>query len=228
MINTTKIIIKLLPEFIKKPLKKWNDSRIITKWQQGGANYPPPHVLKQRIIAEYQKQYNYSIFIETGTYLGSMVYAQKKRFSKIYSIELGYELYLNAKQRFKNNKNIHILQGDSGKVLPLLMTEIDAPAIFWLDGHYSAGITAKGEKDCPIFEELEAIFNASKYHAHVLLIDDARLFIGKSDYPTIDTLLAFIKNRNNLYQLEIKNDVIRIAIPAKLLQCGDKISQSTV
>ena len=35
------------------------------------------------------------------------------------------------------------------------------PAIFWLDGHYSAGITAMGEQATPIFKELTHIFGDS-------------------------------------------------------------------
>ena len=82
------------------------------------------------------------------------------------------------KERFKNDTNIRIIQGDSGKVLSDILKDIREQAIFWLDGHYSAGITSKGEKDCPIFEELNAILENQKYN-HVLLIDDARCFNGQ-------------------------------------------------
>ena len=34
-------------------------------------------------------------------------------------------------------------------------------------------------------QELRLILNDLKFN-HVILIDDARLFIGKNDYPTID------------------------------------------
>ena len=55
-----------------------------------------------------------------------------------------------------------IVQGDSGKVLSEILLEINEPAIFWLDGHYTAGITARGVKECPIFEELDCIFNTKE------------------------------------------------------------------
>ena len=159
-------------------------------------------------IAEYQQKYNISILVETGSFLGDMVEAQKRRFNQIFSIELGVDLYRNTFKRFKRNGHIKIFLGDSGKVLPNIRSEINEPASFWLDGHYSAGITAKGDKECPIYEELNAIFNSEKFN-HILLIDDARCFNGEGDYPTIEDLSSFIKSRDKNYTVEIKNDIIR-------------------
>ena len=92
-------------------------------------------------------------------------------------------------------------------MLSQIVNKLSEPAIFWLDGHYSAGMTAKGDKECPIYEELEAIF-AGKNLNHVLLIDDARCFVGQGDYPTIDELTKFIRKHNPAYKLEIKKDII--------------------
>ena len=57
-------------------------------------------------------------------------------------------------------KNVELLHGDSGTELGNVMNKINQPALFWLDGHYSAGVTAKGDKDTPIYEELVCILNA--------------------------------------------------------------------
>jgi hypothetical protein len=149
--------------------------------------------------------------VETGTYRGDMVEAQKTRFKKIISIELGVDLFEKAKERFHHDKNVIIVQGDSGKVLPIILKDINEPALFWLDGHYSGGITAKGDKECPIFEELNAILNTKSFN-HILLIDDARCFIGDGDYPTIKKLTEFIRSKNDKYQVEVKHDIIRYVI----------------
>jgi hypothetical protein len=126
---------------------------------------------------------------------------------------LGYDLFIKAQERFRHNKNITIIHGDSGKVLPKILNDIFEPAIFWLDGHYSAGITAKGNKECPIFEELDAILDKKyKKYNHVLLIDDARLFNGEGDYPSIEKLTRYIKIKNEKYQVEIQHDIIRYVI----------------
>jgi hypothetical protein len=140
--------------------------------------------------------------------MGDMVQAQKKKFRRIYSIELGMELFHKAVKRFKRDKNVTIVQGDSGEVLPEILLRINEPAIFWLDGHYSSGVTAKGKKECPIFEELNAIFNDHKFN-HILLIDDARCFVGDGDYPSVNQLTEYIKSRNAKYEVRVEDDIIR-------------------
>jgi hypothetical protein len=188
-----------------------NNNKILNEWKSRNCPAPPPHFVKQMTVQQYQKQFKYKVFVETGTFLGDMVEAQRKNFEKVYSIELGTKLYENAKKRFAKNKNVVIALGDSGNVLPKILTKINEPAIFWLDGHYSEGITAKGEKECPIIEELDAIFNAPR-HNHILLIDDARCFIGKGDYPNIETLSKYILSKDKNYQIEVYNDIIRCTI----------------
>jgi hypothetical protein len=191
--------------------KKIKDRKVARKWENEGKLVPPPHIVKQRIIQNYQKGFKYNTFIETGTYLGDMLLAQLNFFNILYSVELSQQLYDNAKIRFSKNDKIKLLQGDSGKVLYNLVPEIKEPAIFWLDGHYSLGITARGEKDCPILEELNAILHSSKFN-HVLLIDDARCFNGNGDYPSLIELEKAVKKYNDLYKMEVKDDIIRFVI----------------
>lgn len=200
-----------LPETIWQKLNAVQAKKQLEQWKQAGAPAPPPHIVKQMTIKDYQRQYGYNILVETGTYLGEMVTAQKQHFKQIISIELGVELFKKAQQKFRNDRHVTILQGDSGKVLPQVVAQLSAPAIFWLDGHYSAGFTAKGEKECPIYEELDAIL-ADNQFKHVLLIDDARCFIGKADYPTVAELKAYILKKDDRYRFEIKDDIIRCAI----------------
>jgi hypothetical protein len=212
MINMVKnILVALVPRAVSNWFNKINGKIQLNKWNKNGRPVPAPHIVKQMLIKEYKDKYGYSVLVETGTFKGDMVEAQKKRFRKIFSIELGADLYEKAVRRFKKDKNVKILQGDSGIILPEVMLELNEPAIFFLDGHYSSGITAKGEKDCPIYGELDAIFNSTDYD-HVLLIDDARCFVGQGDYPTINELTEYIRSKNNKYQVEVKHDVIRYVI----------------
>ncbi|MBC7886423.1 MAG: hypothetical protein H7Z13_00940 [Ferruginibacter sp.] len=210
------MIKKLLRPYVPHVLINKLKKKFFTKdeyqnWQKAGCPIPTPHIAKQIIIQDYHKLYGNDVLVETGTFHGDMVEAQKNNFKKVISIELAVKLFKRAQKRFIKDNNVTIIQGDSGKVLIELMKSITEPAIFWLDGHYSAGITAKGNTECPIFEELDAILR-SKFFNHVILIDDARFFIGKGDYPSIDKLTDFVKSKNDKYNVEVKNDIIRYTI----------------
>lgn len=185
-----------------------NHEEQLAEWERNGRPIPPPHIVKQMAIEEYRKKFHTEILVETGTYMGDMVEAQRDQFKKIYSIELSEKLFNKAQKRFKDHLHIKIVQGDSGTVLNKLMAEIDKPALFWLDGHYSGGITAKGDKECPVPEELKIILKNP--FAHIILIDDARLFNGTHDYPTIDQIEEIIKANNRQYLVETKDDIIRL------------------
>jgi len=200
-------IINYIKRIQNERITRKNSLDEIHKWMDAGKPIPPPSAYKQKVIKDFGKETRYKILVETGTYLGEMVYAQLNNFSKIYSIELAETLFKNAVTRFKKDMHVTILHGDSGKVLMNVMPQITQPAIFWLDGHYSGDITAKGDKECPVFEELKCIFNFFDYH-HLLLIDDARLFVGANDYPSIDELSDFISTYRPQAILNVENDII--------------------
>lgn len=170
------------------------------------------HELKQTIIDNYRRKYDVKTLVETGTYLGAMVRAQLPFFETVYSVELSEELFHKNKEQFKGNKNVHLLHGDSAVRLNDIVPALTAPALFWLDGHYSAGITARGELDTPIETELRTVLGVKKPD-HIVLIDDARLFNGKDDYPTLHKLEQLVKQLKPDYRISVKYDVIRI-VPA--------------
>jgi hypothetical protein len=186
-------------------------NRLIPKfraWQKNGYPVPPPHLVKQLAIAEYGREFKVSTLVETGTFLGYMMEAQKDNFKKLISIELDDKLHQRAKKRFAKFPQIELLKGDSGKLMPEVVSKLREPALFWLDGHYSADFTAKGDLETPIIQELESIFKSAV--DHVILIDDARDFKGEHDYPTLDELRAYIKKKKPEYKFSVKDDIIRI------------------
>ena len=103
------------------------------------------------------------------------------------------------------------MAGDSGKVLPGIIANIKEPAIFWLDGHYCGGETAQSALECPIYNELKSILVENKNH--VILVDDARMFNGTRDYPTLEELNKYINQYFVNYTMKVVNDVIEI-LPA--------------
>jgi len=209
---------RLMKQIIKKTplyysLNQWavkrKRAKELIEWEKNGKPLPPPHIVKQRTLQTYSKKFGLKILVETGTYYGGMVEAMKKIFDHIYSIELSKELYEQAKKRFKGVKKIELICGDSGIELRNIMNKIDRPALFWLDGHYSGGVTAKGEKDTPIYEELHHILNASD-RGHVIIIDDARNFGSDPAYPSIEALKDFIKSKRPNLEIVVQDDSIRI------------------
>jgi hypothetical protein len=102
-----------------------------------------------------------------------------------------------------------VLQGDSGKVIARVMQEVSQPVLFWLDAHYSGGITARGELDSPIFVELDAILT-HPIQNHVILSDDAHDFTGKGGYPTVPQLREYLMGKQPNFIMEVRHDIIRI------------------
>jgi hypothetical protein len=164
---------------------------------------------KQQVVLEYIKTYAPDVFIETGTYKGKMVYEVMPYIRPIYSIELDVTHYENARRRFSGYPDIQIIQGQSGDILPQVLEKIDTPCFFWLDAHYSGGSTAKGDIETPIMQEIECILNHPCSEKHILLIDDARCFVGNNDYPSLEKLRNIILTDFPNWVFEVKNDIIR-------------------
>lgn len=181
----------------------------VQKWKASGMPVPAPHKIKESTVIEYSKYTGAKNLVETGTYMGEMVDATKKYFERIISIELDTALASKASQKFLKNKNITILQGDSSTLLPSIIKDISGKTIFWLDAHYSGGITAKGDQYTPIISEVETI---AKYPQKdtTLLVDDARLFTGKDEYPLLSDFRELIKRLFPKHEFDVKDDVIRI------------------
>lgn len=183
--------------------------QILKEWVRSGKPVPPPHFYKQSTIIQLKRKYKINTLVETGTYLGEMVDACRSKFKQIFSIELDKNLAQNAQTRFQQYRHIKILQGDSAIKLPKILDQINGPALFWLDGHYSEGFTAKGDLNTPIMSELKHIL-AHKIKDHVILIDDARCFTGSDDYPTIMELETFTRINMPLMNFIVADDIIRI------------------
>lgn len=197
---------KSLPDDV---IKFRRDLEARREWEKQGRPSPPPHVVKEELIRDYAKTFKTNILIETGTYLGDMVHAMRKSFSRIISFELDEALAEQARQRFTGEAHVEIVQGDSGRLLGDHLTDIKEPCLFWLDGHYSGGITAKGSLETPIKNELQYILS-HPVAGHVILIDDARCFTGENDYPTLQELQNFVNERKQGWQFTVEHDVIRI------------------
>jgi len=181
---------------------------IANKWTKDGCIQPAPHIIKIHQILSAMKDHGLSNFIETGTYYGDTLEMVARTGVRCWSIELSTELFNYSVKRLHKYKNVAIINDDSAKALPIILEELNEPAFFWLDGHYSGFETAKGDKVTPISEEIVAIMH-HHIKSHVIYIDDARLFNGKDEYPVLSEFLVQFADYQE-YTYTIACDAIRI------------------
>jgi len=157
----------------------------------------------------------YINFIETGTYHGGTISKMIRYFTNLYTIEIKEEFYKKCKQKYRNTKiNFHL--GDSSEVLKNILPNIEGKSIIFLDGHWSAGNTGKGNKDCPLYEELENIVSFHK-EACIIIVDDVRLF-GKGPNKGTEVCNWEDINREKILQLVNKRLKNFYFLPSELSQ----------
>jgi len=188
--------------------------RVALQWRLRGRPLPPPHVVKQLVVLRHQQTRKFSTFIETGTFTGEMVAAMRPHFRRIVSIELSPEIHRAAVHRFAGDAGIELLAGDSALLLPGVLERLREPALFWLDGHFMGGATARGEEDSPVRTELRALLS-HPVRGHVVLIDDARLFSGRDGYPTISDLVAWIERERPASDVRVEDDIVQCSLDAR-------------
>ena len=120
-------------------------------------------------------------------------------------LHLNLSIRSRAKRKFSGLPNIHLYQGDSGQILPKILRKLNEPCLFWLDAHW-------GDESAAIKQELESIYT-HRIRDHVLLIDDARWFDGRTDYLTIEELREHAHRDYPGSVVEMKDDIIRIYKP---------------
>lgn len=178
--------------------------RGMSEWRKRDFLDNSPEIVKQKVFLKYGIKD--AVWVETGTFLGTTTSFLSGLFPHVYSVEPEPKLYAEACKRFEG-KNVSLFNGVSENILPSLLPKLSGSINFWLDGHYSAGITYKGAKDCPVEDELNAIeHNFDNFNEVTILIDDVRLFLpnGSSyaDYPSIDYLVDWARRMNFHWRIE--------------------------
>jgi hypothetical protein len=200
------MVSKLLPRSVKNIIVDIRDP-IVAFAYHIKPQVPPPHAIKARAVINQARGHNVRVLVETGTCLGEMARKCSKYFKQIWTIELSETLAAEAAKRLGKRRNVRVLRGESSGLLPQILTAIREPVVFWLDAHYSGGVTAKGATECPLVRELQIIAEHA-CHDHIILIDDVRL-MGSGDYPSLKTVCELARRINPRYRIEVRDDILR-------------------
>lgn len=161
--------------------------------------------IKRFFLQEIIKKHNLDYFVETWTFYWETTQYISRFVNKVVTIEIYQPLYERAKKKFHNNRKIDIIYADSSDALKNIKFKKDV--LFFLDWHYSGDWTWKGQKECPLFEELESI-KSLWIQNQVIVIDDFRLFWVDSNYPTMTEIESKLKSINKKYTIQVIHDML--------------------
>ena len=184
----------------------------------------PSGAEKRQTLLYLLKKHSLKNFVETGTYRGDTVKVLADHVGSVNTIELDEKLFLAAKQQFAHQSHVKCWHGCSGKLLDEVLKQCIGPALIWLDGHYSGGVTARGEEVSPILKEILHVADSDNSAKHVILIDDVRLFDGKN-YPHLSDTVDWIARHLPLHHIEVYNDIIFVEPPCDVSKMsGDALA----
>ena len=212
VVPDTNVGIDLSPELLQD----------LINWSLLGAPPPAPDFIKKMTILQYAKVFASVSFIETGTFTGSTTRLMADLGLQCKTIELSEHYFRAAQQNFAGHANVELFFGDSSALLGTMVERAMGPHLFWLDGHYSKGDTARGANDTPIVQELHQLLRFDM-SGSVILIDDIRDF-GKGEYPPVGYLEGFVESHMRGHVCENFGDIFRIT--PKLTLAG-MVAQNT-
>ena len=170
-------------------------------WSFTGYSQPAPTRAKRSVLRRYG--FGTGTWVETGTYFGKTAKWLSTFATYVITIELEPSLARRAKKKLSIRPNIRTIEGYSEVVLPTILPELSGDVSFWLDGHYSGGVTAEGNQITPISSELRIIeLHLGRFSGVRVFVDDFRLFTsGKENasnsYPSRSSLVEWAE-RNKL------------------------------
>lgn len=143
--------------------------------------------------------------VETGTYRGDSTLWAADIFDRVITIDISDGFLATARDRCKAHTNIEFVLGDSRTALPTVLASLNEPALYWLDAHNDKHLFGVGPNDCPLLEELQAIFGRKLNEA--ILIDDFHLFARpKLGFPSFDAIKTFARSAG--YECYVTQDAI--------------------
>jgi len=175
------------------------------------------HGLDLNLVRALRKRLPLRVFVETGTFEGGTAIAVAPYFERVLTIELAPALFQAATLRLAGMPSVEVAHGASPRVLHNRAEHLRTQSVlYWLDAHWSGGVTAGLEHECPVLDELEALSELNGQSA--VLIDDARLFLAPppaphdpAHWPGLLQLAGGLQRLSSGHGLWVINDVIVFA-----------------
>lgn len=206
----------LLRRLIPPPVRRMRGRLAYLRLLETNLFIAPPAEARQLFLRSAQQQLRYPTFIETGTYAGDTTATAIPLFDTVHTIELDPDLARRARHRFAGDARVTVHQGDSGQILEALLPQVRTSAIFWLDAHYSGGVTARGDADTPILRELSLIGRYAR-RPMAVFIDDVRMFGTDPAYPTLEEVIAGLRAIDSQFHIGVVADMLW-ATPKRVLE----------
>ena len=169
---------------------KKKDREDLKYWLKSGLKLPPPEIVKHNLILKYAKKENVKIFIGNETYINSRIPLINTCFRRVVKIiDNSYE-YSNA---LKNSLDL-----------------LNDKAIIWIDSQNNIEQNNK----IKAIEQMNQIIDSATQteKQHILLWDNAHVFLDNANLPSIQELKTFFLNRKKNYQaLKGENNVFVIS-----------------
>ena len=130
-------------------------------------------------ISEHVEDPNiFSTFVETGTAYGQSIDSIYQYFEQIFTVEISEKLYEWLTPQIGHWTNVQRVLGDSLIEIPKYLNSLtkEDHVFFWLDAHWSQGLSSKNHLDVPLLEECSIIDTEYQANLGLVIIDDVRLF----------------------------------------------------
>ena len=158
---------------------------------------------KRELLASYFEAYRPPVVVETGLWNGQGSCYQFVGRARVVVCDLSRAQCEQAELAGVT----WAVPGDTRETFARVLENVHAPALFWLDSHWSG--EAGDQDDAPLMEELEAVIAWPHAARSVVLIDDARM-MGRAGWPSLEWVLGACR-LSGFWQVELADDVIRCA-----------------
>lgn len=197
--------MNFISNFRAQQRRKRNTQNEYKEWRERQFASPSPSEIKRAVLLRHGTKN--ATWVETGTFMGETSGLLATHGKQVYTIEPEPKLFAGATERLKKLSNVEVIHGTSEEVFPKLLPRLSGAINFWLDGHYSGGLTFEGVSHCPVKEELKLISSCqSQFTSLVVMIDDIRCFqpdISEfKDYPSLDELVDWARSMKMSWTIE--------------------------